>query len=158
MVKQKNQKNWSGRKCRCSPRKVGAESTYRNMPLNGMPEATASAVQVHGHGAIAMKSTATSMGLSISQKMDALTLTAYGINTTLDADSDLSADNPTVSRYGIGFGYDLGGGATVKGGYAAVDAMTPVAVTTAAADGVLQTHTLTSVTRNTFDLGVNFKF
>ena len=116
---------------------------------------------VHGHDAIALSSTATSMGLSVSQKMDALTLTAYGINTTIDADSDLSADNPTVSRYGIGFGYDLGGGATVKGGYAAVDAMTPTAiagVVGTTAQNAFEKHTLTSTTRNTFDLGINFSF
>jgi outer membrane protein OmpU len=120
---------------------------------------------VHGHDAISLKSTATSMGLSVSQKMDALTLTAYGINTTIDADSDLSADNPTVSRYGIGFAYNLGGGATVAGGYAAVDAMTPTAIagvaaglSGATAQNAFEKYTLTSVTRNTFDLGINFAF
>ena len=101
------------------------------------------------------------MGLSVVQKMDALTLTAYGINTTLDADSDLSADNPTVSRYGIGFGYDLGGGASLSAGWATIDAMTPALVTTAGSastQGDLQLSTLTSVSADTWDLGLNFSF
>ncbi len=42
IVSMKNQKNWSGASPRCSPRKTGADSTYRNMPLNGMPLASAS--------------------------------------------------------------------------------------------------------------------
>jgi hypothetical protein len=120
------------------------------------------------------------MGLSVSQKMDALTLTAYGINTTLDADVDQSADNPTVSRFGIGFGYDLGGGASIAGGWAKYDYMKPTAVagvtalqvTAAANTGLesggttivrtaqdaLETYSMKSVSRNTWDLGVNFKF
>jgi hypothetical protein len=39
----KNQKNCVGASCRCRPRKAGALSTYRNMPLNGMPLASTSA-------------------------------------------------------------------------------------------------------------------
>ena len=113
---------------------------------------------VRNHAAINLSSTATSMGLSVVQKMDALSLTAYGVNTTVDADSDLSADNPTVSRYGIGFGYDLGGGASVVGGWATVDALTATAVTTAATDGTLQTYSLTSVSADQWDLGLSFSF
>ena len=115
------------------------------------------ATYVHAHDAVDLAADATSMGLSVVQKMDALTLTAYGINTTLDADADLSADNPTVSRYGIGFGYDLGGGASVAGGWATVDALVPTAgsVTTA---GDIQTYTLTSVSADQWDLGLNFSF
>jgi outer membrane protein OmpU len=112
---------------------------------------------IHGHGAISLSAKATSMGLSVVQKMDALTLTAYGINTTVDADADMSADNPTVSRYGIGFGYDLGGGASIAGGWAKADAMvsTPIVATTNLA---LETHTLTSVSADNWDLGLNFSF
>ena len=40
MVSVKNQKNCVGASCRCSPRKTGADSTYMNMPLNGMPLAS----------------------------------------------------------------------------------------------------------------------
>ena len=42
MVSMKNQKNWVGARPRSSPRNTGADSTYRNMPLNGMPLASAS--------------------------------------------------------------------------------------------------------------------
>jgi hypothetical protein len=121
---------------------------------------------VHGHGAINLSTTATSMGLSVKQKMDALTLTAYGINTTMDADVDQSADNPTISRYGIGFGYDLGGGASIAGGWARADALVtaPIAAVTSGTNppqtvaGALETHTLKSVSRSTWDLGLNFAF
>jgi outer membrane protein OmpU len=115
---------------------------------------------VRGHDAISLSSTATSMGLSVVQKMDALSLTAYGINTTVEADANLSDDKPTVSRYGIGFGYDLGGGASVSAGWATVDALVPAAV--AAGSGVaqddLEAYTLTSVSADTWDLGLNFSF
>ncbi len=113
---------------------------------------------VHSHGAINLSTEATSMGLSVVQKMDALTLTAYGINTTVSADADISADKPTVSRYGIGFGYDLGGGASVNGGWATVDALVPAAVVAAASADTLQTYTLQSVSHDQFDLGVSFSF
>ena len=113
---------------------------------------------VHGHGAISLSAKATSMGLSVVQKMDALTLTAYGINTTVDADADMSADNPTVSRYGIGFGYDLGGGASLSAGWATADAMVAAPVVATPSAGVLETHTLTSVSADTWDLGLNFSF
>jgi hypothetical protein len=128
------------------------------------PVAATVTAAVHGHGAISLSAKATSMGLSVVQKMDALTLTAYGINTTVDADADMSADNPTVSRYGIGFGYDLGGGASLSAGWATIDAMTPAAIaavtsgSTATAAGALETHTLTSVSVDTWDLGLNFSF
>ena len=39
---QKNQKNCVGCSCRMSPSHTGALSTYRNMPLKGMPLASAS--------------------------------------------------------------------------------------------------------------------
>jgi hypothetical protein len=112
---------------------------------------------VRNHAAISLSSKATSMGLSVVQKMDALSLTAYGINTTVDADSDLSADNPTVSRYGIGFGYDLGGGASIAGGWAKADAMVSTRIV-ATTNLALETHTLTSVSADTWDLGLNFSF
>jgi hypothetical protein len=44
MVAMKNQKNCVGPRCRCSPRNTGADSTYKNMPLKGTPEAKASAM------------------------------------------------------------------------------------------------------------------
>jgi outer membrane protein OmpU len=138
------------------------KAIYQNKTLEASAAARAAvtssaAAFVHDHSAIALSTTATSMGLSVVQKMDALSLTAYGINTTVDADSDLSADNPTVSRYGIGFGYDLGGGASVAGGWATVDALVPAAVV-ATTNLALETYTLTSVSADTWDLGLNFSF
>ncbi len=42
IVSRKNQKNCVGARPRWSPRKAGADNTYRNMPLNGTPLARAS--------------------------------------------------------------------------------------------------------------------
>ena len=42
MLQQKNQKNCVGASWSTLPRKAGADSTYRNMPLNGTPLASAS--------------------------------------------------------------------------------------------------------------------
>ena len=42
MVNMNNQKNSVGSRCRCSLKKVGADITYKNMPLNGTPLASAS--------------------------------------------------------------------------------------------------------------------
>ena len=44
-VTTKNQKNWVGCKCRIFPRNDGADRMYRNRPLNGMPEASASSMK-----------------------------------------------------------------------------------------------------------------
>ncbi len=41
MLNRKKMKYCVGARPRCSPRKTGAASTYRNMPLNGMPLASA---------------------------------------------------------------------------------------------------------------------
>jgi len=130
-----------------------AQSIDNTVPL--VPVLTAA---IHGHGAISLSTKATTMGLSVVQKMDALTLTAYGINTSVSADADISADKPTVSRYGIGFGYDLGGGASVSAGWATIDAMVPAAVAAASSGNVLETYTLKSVSADNWDLGLNFSF
>ncbi len=45
MVRQKNHANCVGPSRRCSPSNTGADSTYRNMPLNGMPLASASVMK-----------------------------------------------------------------------------------------------------------------
>ena len=141
---------------------VTGATTIKGIYQQKTIEATDAASVVVGavHNAVDLSVTATSMGLSVVQKMDALTLTAYGINTTVDADADLSADNPTVSRYGIGFGYDLGGGASVAGGWATVDALVPTVIADAVAGnyGNAAEYTLTSVSTNKFDLGLNFSF
>jgi outer membrane protein OmpU len=108
--------------------------------------------------AVSISSTATSMGMSVVHKIDALSLTAYTISTEVDIADALSADNPTVSRYGVGFGYDLGGGASVTGGWATVDALTATAITAAGTAGELQEYTVSSVGTDKFDLGLNFSF
>ncbi|MNW16221.1 hypothetical protein D3C71_2149990 [compost metagenome] len=41
IVSTKNQKNCVGASERCSPKNAGADSTYRNIPLNGTPLASA---------------------------------------------------------------------------------------------------------------------
>ena len=40
----KNHQNCVGASCRCSPSQTGAASTYKNMPLNGIPLASDSAM------------------------------------------------------------------------------------------------------------------
>ena len=108
--------------------------------------------------AVSISSPATSMGMSVVHTIDALSLTAYAISTELDIADALSADNPTVSRYGVGFGYDLGGGAKVVGGWATVDALTATAITAAGTAGALQQYTASSVGVDLFDLGLNLSF
>lgn len=145
---------------------VGANTIkgiYQQKTIEGTAAARAdvagtAATIVHGHNAIDLSSTATSMGLSIVHKIDVLSLTAYGITTQVDADAALSTDQPTVSRYGVGMSYDLGGGASIAGGWATVDAMVPTAVTAAGTDGALQTYKLDSVSKDQFDFGVNLSF
>ena len=99
--------------------------------------------------------TATSMGLSVSHKIDTITLTAYTVSTEIDA-GDLTDDKPTVSRYGIGASYDLGGGASFAAGWAAVDTATYTADLDAGASTTAATYT--TETSNKFDMGLNFSF
>ena len=99
--------------------------------------------------------TATSMGLSVSHKIDTITLTAYTVSTEIDA-GDLTDDKPTVSRYGIGASYDLGGGASFAAGWAAVDTATYTADIDAGAS--ITAATYTTETSNKFDMGLNFSF
>jgi len=112
---------------------------------------------VHGHAAIDLSSTADSMGLSVVHKINTLSLTAYGISTNVSADRDLG-DDATLTRYGVGASYDLGGGATITGGWSGIDVQLPTANTYSAADGSLQQYTLKTETRDQFDLGVNLSF
>jgi outer membrane protein OmpU len=112
---------------------------------------------VHGHAAIDLSSTATSMGLSVVHKINALSVTAYGISTEVSADTDLG-DDATLSRYGVGVSYDLGGGASISGGWAGIDVQVPTAATGSTTDGALQKYTLATETRNQFDLGVSLSF
>jgi len=82
---------------------------------------------------------ATSMGVSVDHKIDALTLTAYAITT--DMQSDYGDFDVSVNRMGVGATYDLGGGAKFQAGWAEMDA----------AD-------LSDESHSAFDAGVNFSF
>ena len=109
--------------------------------------------------ALDVSASVTSMGVSVGHKIGAISLAAYGISSELDGDT-LSTETATVSRYGIGATYDLGGGATISGGWASVDQATATAntSTTGLTGGEVQTSTVTSETINKFDVGVNFSF
>jgi len=133
---------------------------YQVKTLDASYAAQAATSALPALSATSFTTTATSMGMSVVHKIDALSLTAYAISTEVDVAAAVSADNPTVSRYGIGFGYDLGGGAVVTGGWATVDAVTATAITSTASAvaGELQKYTVTSVGVDKFDLGLNFSF
>jgi outer membrane protein OmpU len=98
---------------------------------------------------------ATIMGLSVAHKIDALTLTAFSVSTAID--TTLASTDATVSRYGVGAAYDLGGGATVKAGWVSVD--TPAVAEGTYSSGTAVTRGAASTTSyNAFDVGVNFSF
>jgi hypothetical protein len=80
---------------------------------------------------------AVSMGVSVDHTIDAMTLTAYTISTNIT--SDVGEIDATISRMGVGVGYDLGGGASVKAGWAQLDVL----------DGE---------STSAMDVGVNFSF
>jgi outer membrane protein OmpU len=79
--------------------------------------------------------------LSATYAMDALSVTVYG--SQKDVDNGVGANLLEVDAYGIGASYDLGGGASVRGGVAKVKTKL------GAADSVSDTA---------FDLGVAFSF
>ena len=99
--------------------------------------------------------TGTTMGLSVTHKIDALTLTAYSVSTSLEV-ADISSNNPTNSRYGIGANYDLGGGATIGAGWVSYDDLAAVAY--AVSGGTATAASITDTKRNKFDVGINFSF
>jgi len=134
------------------------KAIYQAKTLDSSFAAQSATAALPALAATSISSTATSMGMSVVHKIDALSLTAYAVSTELDIDANLSADNPTVSRYGVGFGYDLGGGASVVGGWATVDAATATAITTGSTAGELQKYTVTSVGVDKFDLGLSLSF
>jgi len=84
---------------------------------------------------------AVSMGASVDHAIDALTLTAYAISTSIT--SDYSGIDLSLNRMGLGAAYNLGGGASFKAGWAQYDV--------AAGD-------TTTASRSGFDAGVNFSF
>jgi len=61
---------------------------------------------------------AVSMGVSVDHKIDAVSVTAYTISTNIT--SDMGDLDETINRMGLGVAYDLGGGATVKAGWAQI--------------------------------------
>jgi outer membrane protein OmpU len=134
------------------------KAIYQAKTLDASIAAQAATTALPVLAATSISTTATSMGMSVVHKIDALSLTAYAISTELDIADALSADNPTVSRYGVGFGYDLGGGASVVGGWATVDAVKATAITAAATAGELQKYTASSVGVDKFDLGLSLSF
>ncbi len=96
---------------------------------------------------------ATSMGLSVSHVMGALTLTGFGVST--DLSSDLTSDakeNITFTRSGISASYDLGGGASLKAGAVRVEAPNLTL------DPVEESASLSTVSYSAYDVGVSFKF
>ena len=104
--------------------------------------------------------TATSMGMSVSHTIDAITLTAYSLNTEMDL-ADLTGEKPTLTRYGIGASYNLGGGATLAAGWAMYDVgkyVGPTSVTVDSGSPTDTNATYTTSSKNAFDVGVNFSF
>ena len=116
---------------------------------------SASVVGGSAHVDVDTTATATSMGMSVSHTMDAITLTAYSLTTSIDS-GDLTDGNPTVSRYGIGASYALGTGATLSAGWAAVDTATYTAAEVVGNSVVDATYT--TETSNNFDIGINLSF
>ena len=119
----------------------------------------ASSAAATAQKALEVAASVTSMGLSVTHKLGAVSLAAYGISSELDGDT-LGTETATVSRYGIGASYDLGGGATIAGGWASVDQAKVAAAATPSgvATGDVQLSTVTSETINKFDLGINLSF
>ena len=89
---------------------------------------------------------AVSMGASVQHKMDALTLTGFAISTKMESDL-YEGESLTVSRYGIGASYDLGGGASFAAGWAHNEAVI------LDGDDQIVEHGV-----DAFDAGVNFSF
>jgi outer membrane protein OmpU len=104
--------------------------------------------------AIGLTASATSMGMSVSHSIDALTLTAFSLSTELDL-GDL-AGTGTITRSGLGVAYDLGGGATVKAGW--VNANTVDFVAPSVDGNDLVDGSITDASYNVMDVGVSFKF
>ena len=107
--------------------------------------------QVDGSGDTTSSLTETSYGLSVQHTMAAITITGFGITADLH-DGIFGEDDLTLTRYGAGVSYDLGGGAKVVGGVARIDYVN-AALNADASDIIDSTDTQTL-----YDLGVNFSF
>lgn len=107
--------------------------------------------QVDGVSDTTKSLTETSYGASVQHKMDAITVTGFGITADLH-DGIFGDDDLTLARYGVGASYDLGGGATLAGGVARIESAN-------VAYGSSATQVIDSTESQTvFDLGVNFSF
>lgn len=107
--------------------------------------------QVDGSGTTTKSLTETSYGASVQHTIDAITVTGFGITANLH-DGIFGDDDLTLTRYGAGASYDLGGGAKVVGGVARID-YANVAYGSSADTIIDSTETQT-----VYDLGVNFSF
>ena len=101
---------------------------------------------------------ATSMGLSVSHTIDALTLTAFGVTTDLTTNMISFVDDQSASftRTGIGASYNLGGGATFTAGAVRVEA--PSLSTAFHPDGVTPDESIGTASYSAYDVGVTFSF
>ena len=101
---------------------------------------------------------ATSMGLSVSHTIDALTLTAFGVTTDLTTNMISFVDDQSASftRTGIGASYNLGGGATFTAGAVRVEA--PTLSTGFHSDGVTPDESIGTASYSAYDVGVTFSF
>jgi hypothetical protein len=117
--------------------------------------------------AVNAKATATSMGASVSHKIDAMTINAF-VSTT-EVDLDKLAKSSTRTASGLGVAYDLGGGATIKAGVVnfTTPSLTQTSITQGAhgslGSGLYAADTLvagkvTQTSSNVYDIGISFKF
>jgi outer membrane protein OmpU len=134
---------------------TSVKAIYQQKELDVTRAATVATTAIGAVAANTHTLSATSMGLSVAHKIDALTLKAFTVSTTLD--TTLSTTDATVSRSGIGASYNLGGGATFDAGYVQVD--TPALTGGSYASGTEITRgALSTTSYNAFDVGVNFSF
>jgi outer membrane protein OmpU len=108
-----------------------------------------------------VSATATTMGVSVSHKIDAMTINAFGSSTDLDLGKLAASSTRTAS--GLGVAYDLGGGATIKAGV--VNFTTPSLKQTSITEGTLVTDAdtlvagkVTQTSSNVYDIGISFSF
>ena len=111
-----------------------------------------------------VSATATSMGVSVSHTIDAMTINAFGSSTDLDLGKLAASSTRTAS--GLGVSYDLGGGATIKAGV--VNFTTPSLKQTSITEGAsnagsyladtLVAGKVTQTSSNVYDIGISFKF
>lgn len=130
------------------------KAIYQDKQLDVTRAASAAIAGVDAFGAITETLSATSMGLSVAHTMDAITLKAFSVSTTVD--TSLASTDATVSRYGVGAAYDLGGGAVLNAGWVSVD--TPAIAAAAVANNAVTRGAASTKTKNVFDVGVNFSF